>query len=1003
MKNIRLLLYWRKRIETGDEVMKKYADTHSEHGMALIVTLLILAVLSIMAVTLVSNMTLDQKVSSNLKQDSVSKFITLAGYNHALAVLREDLDFINSSATFEEYDWNSQDSSSDDWKTVFSGSDVDIADTISRSTGQVASDTADARWIYLHVDPDDGNSPLIGRYAVLVEDENAKLNINMIGAGYDAVEAAQEGQSAEQVDLEDLFESIGSVSTSLAGDIVTSSQKPYAELEGLYKIAGIDQTVFQTISPYVTICSYDHGLYYDGAHSTAGYFPQINMQYETRINALESVFDKLWNNPVKTDLAVASLLDYRDNDHVPCKFSESDFNRDINGNGSISSSTFVYGVEGIQMNEILTKASMFIRPNDAALMTMASGNFVVSASYAQGTSVDSANMATAIFQIPWDNGVFKVEVFTSAEVPSDTMRCKVEGDGYYDIAAGGNRVWQITVTDGTITIEVEDPLQLDGTGNPDPTQIPSKFEKIKVTAGDFIEIVNISQQTITITPNWTFVCDNGTPADPSDDRSYHITADVTLNGATKITATDPVRVTYDYLILTNSEKAVDIMYGSTVDGTWDGSATLMVLEDSSNSPTFSLLDSDDESVTVKDAGGKIVDHIAASDPNDFCVDGYNPGGGLSTNISREKRSPDYDLTVDGVAVWADSSTAGTGFAGAFGTPGAANSTADSYVIVRDSSIVNVRFLYDMPKNEFQNNPNNALSGATTYISTLGDSIGFCSFDTNGTNFYRKSLWTLTTNGSKSYLALTSSVTSGAKVTFTGDSSSLDMPDGEYRVFLEGLNAGEIHNIQGRHIDTVGEAPIAEEISATLNQQGWTCINGTFSDNSDYLLPFSASQRLINITDNCNSSTPVTENTMYRVVFQPAGFTPLLPGKINVNTADVYTLQTLPGMSAGVAQNIVTYSISTPCTSVSDLINVPGMTFSQYCKIVNLVTVRSSSFQLTVLGQSIRDVNQDGSFDAGDVVLGQKKCIASVYRVVKKDETETPERIKIYTNSFLWEK
>lgn len=992
--------------------MNRAERTHAQQGMALLLTLVILAVLSIMATTFITNVTLDQKAAANLGTDVTAQYIAKAGLHHALSVLVRDADFVNPDMDIavEAYDW----SSGDDWVTRFSGSDVCVAESITRSTG-VVSHKKNARWIYVHESPDDASSPIVGRYAVYIADEHARVNINAVGADYDSVESSQEGESVEEIDLKDLFENLAGVDNSLASDIVTFANKPFASISELYNIAGIDESELDDLGPYLTTESADHLMYWDNYHTPTDYRPTVNVNYDPRIKVFaENLFNHMWwMNPPKEYIAAINLLDYRDSDHIPTHYTETELNTDINGDGNILDTTSVYGVEGLQINEILPDAWVEIAVTDATFISKESGDFVIGATYAQGTSTDFANIASATFQIPWDNGTFTVKIYSYSDASSDDISCRVEGVGHETVpGGGGSHEFDVTVTDGTITIELIDPVQTEIDGSPSATQIPSKFHKVEIQAGEFVEIVNISREQITIPTTWTFVFDNGTPADSSDDRSYHVSSAVTLNGAVRSSA-DPVTASYSYLILTDSEKALDMIFGSVIDGIWDGTGTVRVPFDASNGATFSILDSGDDAVTLTDDSGEIIDHIAPIDTNDYCVSGYKPGAGMTAKTSREKKSPDYDLNVTWIDVWQDSTTVATDVTYK-GTPGSSNSSCSSYVTVRDSLIPNPFFLYDLSKGEDLNNPANAMSSTRTYLMSFRDMFSFDIYEVNGGDIVRKVNWSVSTNGTDTYLALPSATVSGSKITlwdFTGPS----VPNGEYRIFLSAMEEDEIHLIAGQYLDSGSSSLVDTTVSVNVNETMATCLNGDYLRSEeipfiqdamkvryDELIPFNVDLEYFTMNINCDASTPTTENTIYKLRFQPAGFMPLTEGKININTADIYTLQTIPGVDATLALNIVTYSESFPFSAISDLLNVTGMTLSQYCRMYNLVTVRSNSYRVTVIGQSIKDVDRDGTMDSSDVIVGQKQCTTSVFRNVKKDSNEQPTGIEILTRSMLWE-
>ncbi len=992
--------------------MKKADRTSNQNGMALLLTLVILAVMSIMATTFISNVTLDQKAASNLGNDVTAQYIAKAGLHHALSVLTRDADFVTSDGdiNFEAYDYPE----TDEWATRFIGSDVNVAETITRSTGAV-SNKNDARWIYVHQQPDDASSPIIGRYAVRIQDEHARVNINSVGSDYDSVESTQEGEDVSEIDLQDLFENLSGVTNSLANDVTGYANKPFADLNELYRISGIDETELAELNPYVTTMSADHTLYYDTYHTPSGFRPKIDVNHDPRIKMFaENLFNHFsWMLPRKEYVAAINLFDYRDSDHVPTHYTEADLNVDINNDSSILSTTHIYGVEGIQINEILPDAWVTVEVTNGSFITKESGDFIVGGSFAQGTSTDFATIASATFQIPWDNGGYTVKVYSHSNAPSDDISCQVEGGGYETVPGnGGSHEFEATVTDGNITIDLTDPLQLEPDSSLSATQIPSKFHKVEIQAGEYVEIVNISRESITIPTSWTLVFDNGTPADTSDDRTYHLSSAVTLSGATRTTA-DPVTATFDYLILTDSEKALDIIFGSTIDGIWDGSGTVRKPLDASNNATFSILDSGDDAITIFNDSNEFIDHINPSDTNDYCVSGYKPGAGMTSQVSREKISPDYDLDVTWIDVWQDSTTAAT-LATYKGTPGEANSSTSYYVTVRDSEIPNPFFIYDISKGEYINNPNSSRFGAKNYLASLSDMFLFETYSVKGEDVVRKVNWSTATNGTDTYLALPSTTTSGSKVTlwdFTGPS----VPDGDYRIFLTAMEVDEISMISGQYLDTGSSTLVDTDVSVNVNDTLMTCINGevlrseeiAFIQDAmkvryDELVPFSVGLEYFTLNLNCYAGTPTTENTIYELTFQPAGYLPLTEGKININTADIYTLQTIPGVDATLAQNIVSYTTVVPFVSVADLLNVTGMTLSQYCKMYNLVTVRSNSFRVRVIGQSIKDVDQDGSFDSTDVITGEKRCTTSVFRNVKEDDEKQPTGIEILTRSFYWD-
>jgi competence protein ComEA len=62
------------------------------------------------------------------------------------------------------------------------------------------------------------------------------------------------------------------------------------------------------------------------------------------------------------------------------------------------------------------------------------------------------------------------------------------------------------------------------------------------------------------------------------------------------------------------------------------------------------------------------------------------------------------------------------------------------------------------------------------------------------------------------------------------------------------------------------------------------------------------------------------------------------GKININTADLYTLMALPGIGETYAQRIIDYrNANGPFQDISDIKNVDGIGEKRYESIKNLIT------------------------------------------------------------------
>ncbi len=163
-------------------------------GIALILVVSILTVVAISVVSFIFTMRLENRAAANYLWQKKARYIAEAGVAHARAVLREDKEkgFID---TYEDL-----------WRSAFSGSDIDNSD----------DQKEDSRWIEVS-----SEGKVIGRYAVLIEDEAAKININTAGFHNESVLKATEGATPFEVSLKDflLAKNISSAE-SLAGSII---------------------------------------------------------------------------------------------------------------------------------------------------------------------------------------------------------------------------------------------------------------------------------------------------------------------------------------------------------------------------------------------------------------------------------------------------------------------------------------------------------------------------------------------------------------------------------------------------------------------------------------------------------------------------------------------------------------------------------------------------------------------------------------------------------------
>jgi len=106
-------------------------------------------------------------------------------------------------------------------------------------------------------------------------------------------------------------------------------------------------------------------------------------------------------------------------------------------------------------------------------------------------------------------------------------------------------------------------------------------------------------------------------------------------------------------------------------------------------------------------------------------------------------------------------------------------------------------------------------------------------------------------------------------------------------------------------------------------------------------------------DDTDSERPVTKGILVEIIdsltLQDAE---VLPGRININTAPVEVLTTLPGVDRALAERMVRRRESLGgYASIGELLNLNGVEAEVFAQIEDLVTVRSSVFRIYARGES----------------------------------------------------
>ncbi|MDP2897093.1 MAG: hypothetical protein Q8Q12_11140 [bacterium] len=175
-------------------VTTKPHRTEERHGIALLLTLGILLLLTLLALSFTSSQLTENEAAKNFHYSAKAEEIALGGLETAIGVLAEDSRNNSCDHLFERwaiyYQGNdgfaghdSDDADLSDYDEIEYGVDEghDILDFSTRRDPWKAP-LPDSRWIkVVATDPATGSKRVVGRYVVCIEDESAKVNINTAG------------------------------------------------------------------------------------------------------------------------------------------------------------------------------------------------------------------------------------------------------------------------------------------------------------------------------------------------------------------------------------------------------------------------------------------------------------------------------------------------------------------------------------------------------------------------------------------------------------------------------------------------------------------------------------------------------------------------------------------------------------------------------------------------------------------------------------------------------
>jgi len=142
-----------------------YQKIKQNRGIALVAILAVLTVLGIMASVFVIQMRMESKTAETFLLRSRTDMLMLAAIEHAKA------EIFNDSALMPGFD-----STSEPWNSDFTTTSKDPRKSINirGESGINGEPENNSRWFYIR----DKTGSIIGRYAVSIEDEAGKINVN---------------------------------------------------------------------------------------------------------------------------------------------------------------------------------------------------------------------------------------------------------------------------------------------------------------------------------------------------------------------------------------------------------------------------------------------------------------------------------------------------------------------------------------------------------------------------------------------------------------------------------------------------------------------------------------------------------------------------------------------------------------------------------------------------------------------------------------------------------
>lgn len=255
-----------------------------ERGVALVLTLMMLALLTILAISFTMTQMTENKAAVNFAYAAKAEEYARGGLDMAMAILIEDRDDNNpvtnpsfpADTTFDK--WGADSGDADGFSIA--GATYGSVDMMNFDGDNDPTTNPQARWIYFT----DAVGRNIGRFAVYVTDEASKMNINAAGNLYNSnplndANPAGEGASTDEISLRSVFRPILALVSGVNEDVVLplveyrygnndtpdtipynpdnpqGDDTPFLTTSEIEMVAGIGPVTHNALSPYITVHS----------------------------------------------------------------------------------------------------------------------------------------------------------------------------------------------------------------------------------------------------------------------------------------------------------------------------------------------------------------------------------------------------------------------------------------------------------------------------------------------------------------------------------------------------------------------------------------------------------------------------------------------------------------------------------------------------------------------------------------------------------------------------